>query len=196
MVDLSKPDFDPNTISENWESLSTDNENSPLLNRSLRGLYPPGSTFKIVTALDYIRQNQTIDNFYFNCVGELDGGGYTIHCAGNQAHGEEDFTAAFANSCNTAFAQMGLSLDKSNFASLAEDLSFNKKIDLDLPSSASRFDLNRSTDDAITMQTAIGQGDTLMTPMHLAMIAGAVANNGVAMTPKFIQSITIIPELW
>lgn len=190
LVDLSKPDFDPNTISQNWETLSNDNENSPLLNRSLQGLYPPGSTFKIITALDYIRQNQTLDNFYFNCTGELEGGGYTIHCAGNQAHGEQDFTEAFANSCNTAYAQMGLSLDKSRFASLAEALSFNKRISLELPSSASRFDLNSSTDDAVTMQTAIGQGNTLMTPMHLAMVASAVANDGVAMTPQFIQSVT------
>ncbi|MDD3277457.1 MAG: penicillin-binding transpeptidase domain-containing protein [Lachnospiraceae bacterium] len=190
LVDLSKPDFDPNTISANWDTLSSDNENSPLLNRSLQGLYPPGSTFKIITSLAYLRQNLTLDGFQFNCTGELEGGGYTIHCYASTAHGDEDYTTAFANSCNSAFAQIGLSLDKASFATVADSLSFNKKIALELPSSASRFDLNAQTADALVMQTAIGQGDTLMTPMHLAMIAGAVANDGIAMTPKFMNSVT------
>lgn len=189
LVDVSKPDFNPNTVSSNWESLSSDEANSPLLNRALQGLYPPGSTFKIVTALAYLQQYGTFDNFSFDCQGELTYGDYTIHCAGNAVHGQQNFAEAFANSCNCAFAQMGLDMNNSQFASLTNQLSFGSKLKLELPSSKSSFTLDNSTPGQLTMQTAIGQGNTTMTPVHLAMIAGAVANDGVAMTPNFVKRI-------
>lgn len=189
LVDVSKPDFNPNTVSSNWESLSSDEANSPLLNRALQGLYPPGSTFKIVTALAYLQQYGTFDNFSFDCQGELTYGDYTIHCAGNAVHGQQNFAEAFANSCNCAFAQMGLDMNNSQFASLTDHLSFGTKLKLELPSSKSSFSMDNSTPGQLTMQTSIGQGNTTMTPVHLAMIAGAVANDGVAMTPNFVKRI-------
>ena len=63
LVDVSKPDFDPNTIKDDWDALNTEGSNSPLLNRALQGLYPPGSTFKIVTTLAYLRQYGTLEGF-------------------------------------------------------------------------------------------------------------------------------------
>lgn len=189
LVDVSKPDFNPNRVSEDWESLSADEGNSPLLNRALQGLYPPGSTFKIITALAYLEQNGSFDGFTFNCTGELTYDDYTVHCAGNAVHGQETFAEAFANSCNCAFAEIGLSLDKNKFDDLAKRLSFGDKLGLQLPSSKSGFSMDNSTPRPLTMQTSIGQGNTTMTPVHLAMIAGAVANDGVAMTPNFVKRI-------
>lgn len=189
LVDVSKKDFNPNTVSDDWESLITDEANSPLLNRALQGLYPPGSTFKIVTALAYLQQNGTFDNFSFDCQGELTYDDYTIHCAGNAVHGQQNFAEAFANSCNCAFAQMGVDMDKNKFESLTDQLSFGTKFNLELPSSKSRFSLDNSTANPLVMQTSIGQGNTVMTPVHLAMIAGSVANDGVAMTPNFVKRI-------
>lgn len=66
---VSKPDFDPNTLAEQWDEIVNDSENSSLVNRAFQGLYPPGSTFKIVTALSYLRQNGTLDGFSFDCEG-------------------------------------------------------------------------------------------------------------------------------
>lgn len=189
LADVSKPDFDPNKLDENWESLSTDNENSPLLNRSLQGLYPPGSTFKIVTALAYLEQNKTFDDFSFDCTGELTSGEYTIHCAGGAVHGHETFAEAFANSCNCAFAQIGLNLDKNKWDQMAGKLSFGIPLKLHLPSSKSKFSLDNQTDDPLVMQTSVGQGNTTMTPVHIALIADAVANGGTAMTPNFIKKV-------
>lgn len=62
---VSKPDFDPNTIAEDWEWLVSDENNSSLLNRATNGAYPPGSTFKVVTALDYFRKNKTLEGYQF-----------------------------------------------------------------------------------------------------------------------------------
>lgn len=189
LASVSKPDFDPNTISTDWEALSNDSTGSPLYNRALQGLYPPGSTFKIVTALAYLQQNGSLDDFYFDCQGELTNGNYTIHCAGNAVHGEQTFAEAFANSCNCAFAQMGMDLNKNQFTEMSKTLGFGEKLNLELPSAVSKFNVDKTTADALMMQTSIGQGNTTMTPIHLAMVAGAVANNGTAMTPNFVKRI-------
>lgn len=146
-----------------------------------------GSTFKIVTALAYLRQNQTVDGFSFDCEGELTSGNYTLHCAGNSVHGQQDFYEAFANSCNTAFATIGLSLDKGGFQTLADSLYLNSRLDLELPTSRSRFSVDSSTAEALMMQTSIGQGNTVVTPMEMALITAAVANDGVMMKPYFVD---------
>ena len=78
LVSVSKPSFNPNTIDEDWDSLTADDSSGVFLNRGLQGQYPPGSTFKIVTALAYLRQNQTLDGCSFDCEGELTNGGCTI----------------------------------------------------------------------------------------------------------------------
>ena len=159
------------------------------LNRGLQGRYPPGSTFKIVTSLAYLRQNGTLDGFSFDCDGELTAGNYTIHCSGGEVHGPEDFAGAFAHSCNSAFAQIGLGLDKDAFRSLADSLYLNSRLDLELPTSKSSFDLDSTTADALVMQTSIGQGDTLVTPMEMALIASAVANDGEMIKPRYVDNI-------
>ena len=84
---LSKPDFDPNTVSENWEWLNTD-ESSSLLNRATQGQYAPGSSFKIVTALEYMREHSDYSSYTYNCSGSITYDGVTIPCAGGQVHGQ------------------------------------------------------------------------------------------------------------
>ena len=129
LANVSNPVFNPNTIDEDWEALNADDESGVFLNRGLQGRYPPGSTFKIVTSLAYLRQNGTLDGFSFDCDGELTAGNYTIHCSGGEVHGPEDFAGAFAHSCNSAFAQIGLGLDKDAFRSLADSLYLNSRLD-------------------------------------------------------------------
>ncbi len=107
---VSKPDFDPNTISENWNTLVNDETNSSLLNRATMGQYPPGSTFKVVTALDYFRTRGSFNGFSFDCQGSITKENHTIQCYNGKVHGTEDFYTAFANSCNCAFAEIGTEL--------------------------------------------------------------------------------------
>ena len=187
---VSKPDFDPNTISENWDYLVQDSSDSVLLNRAVQGLYPPGSIFKILTTLALLRQDpQAAENFHINCEGAMQEGDVTITCYNQIVHGEETLRQAFANSCNTAFATIGLDLDNNRFRALAEEFLFNRALPITLPHSRSQFRLDNSASPELTMTTAIGQGDTLVTPLHMAMITSSVANGGIMMKPYVISSV-------
>ena len=186
---VSKPDFDPNTIESEWDSITSDEDSSVLLNRATQGLYPPGSTFKIVTALEYLRENGTDSDISFDCSGSIEVDGSTIHCYGSTAHGSEDLASAFANSCNSAFATIGLDLNLKKYSSLCEDLLFNQTLPTSFTTETSSFTLTEDSGTGLIMQTAIGQGETLVTPIHMAMIAAAICNDGVLMEPYVIDHI-------
>ena len=189
LANVSSPAFDPNTVVEDWEWL-TQSENGIFMNRAMQGLYPPGSTFKIITALAYYRQYGTFDDFYYECAGTYEHAGFTIHCANDHVHGGETIADAMANSCNCAFASMVVEkIDKNILRKTAEDFGFNKEIAADLPFIESVFELDGNTADQLAMQTAIGQGDTLATPMLMCMIAQSAANNGKMLVPNFVDRI-------
>ena len=186
---VSKPSFDANTVSENWDNLIND-KNSVLVNRATQGQYTPGSVFKLVTTLSFMRQNADYEAYLNDCSGETTVDGTTIHCYANQAHGQETLADAVANSCNTAFSGIGLQLDISKWQDTAKDLLFNTKLKCDLVSNQSSFSLDKSADSASVMMTAIGQGDTLVSPYHMAMITAAIANGGKLMKPYLVDEIT------
>lgn len=109
---VSKPAYDPNQVQNQWDSLRTDSE-SRLLNRATQGVYPPGSTFKIITLLEFMREYpEEYRNFHYDCNGVLEQGDYTIQCYHKTAHGSQNLEEAFANSCNGAFAAIGMMLDQ------------------------------------------------------------------------------------
>lgn len=186
---VSKPDFDPNYIESNWSSYtSKDSTDTVLLNRATQGLYPPGSTFKMVTLLEYLQENDNYTDYSFDCNGAYSNGRTEIHCYNGSVHGNEDIFEAFGNSCNSAFANIGLSLDGDRWNSLSKKLLFDKTLPTAFSNTkSSSFDLTSDTDSNMVMQTAIGQGNTLVTPLHMAMIAGSIANNGVLMEPYVID---------
>lgn len=186
---VSKPDFNPNTIAADWDSIisQTDGANSVLVNRVSQGLYPPGSTFKILTTLEYIRENSNYTDYTYDCKGSITEDDTEIHCYDNSVHGTEDLKKSFAKSCNASYANIGLMLDKTSFAKLCDNLLFNKTIPSVYPSQKSSFVLNENSDTSATMQTAIGQGQTLVTPLHMALITSAIANDGVLMKPYVID---------
>ncbi len=187
---VSKPDFDPNTVSESWEMMMSDSGNSQLLNRATQGLYPPGSTFKILTTLAYIRQNNgSYENFLYDCTGSLSQDDVTITCYNGNVHGQESLSDAFANSCNTAFATIGLELDNVEFREMVDSFLFNKTLPGEITSTKSTFVLGKNTSYGDQMTTSIGQGDTLVTPLHMALIASTVANGGIMMKPYMISRI-------
>lgn len=185
---VSKPDFDPNNIEEDWEQLiSEDNDSSVLLNRATQGLYPPGSTFKIFTTLEYIHENPDYEAYQYDCGGSFTLDNHTIHCYNNKRHGSQDLKEAFANSCNASYASIGLSLDLERFREFNESVLFNKTLPTRFESSKSSFVLSEGDGDSSVMETAIGQGKTLVTPFHMALVAGAIANDGVLMNPYVID---------
>ena len=186
---VSKPAYDPNNILSDWSELNSDEENSPLLNRVTQGSYAPGSTFKVVTTLAFMRQNSDYPNYTYDCNGEISQGDITIHCFNGNAHGSEDLRSSFANSCNTSFSNIGLSLNITKFQELCNDMLFNQKLPGTLSGSKSSFTLSKDADKGKIMQTSIGQGDTLVSPLHMVFVASAIANNGVAMEPYVVDYV-------
>lgn len=186
---VSKPDFDPNTIASDWDSIiaNTDSENSVLVNRVSQGLYPPGSTFKILTTLEYLRENANYQDYHYNCQGIISMENTQIHCYDNAVHGEENLQASFAKSCNTSYANIGLGLDKTKFAGLCRELMFDADLPISYPYNKSSFVLNKNSNTDEVTQMAIGQGETLVTPLHMALITSAIANNGTLMRPYIID---------
>lgn len=185
---VSKPDYNPNNVEEDWEYLiAEDNTSTVLLNRATQGLYPPGSTFKMVTTLAYLREYG--EDYSFACNGKLSAEDAVIHCINNKHHGSVDLEEAFAESCNSAFANIGLEVDNSKFQDLCEDLLFNKELPIKFPYSKSSFKLTDESAEADVVQAAIGQGTTLVTPFHMALITSAIANDGTLMNPYIIERI-------
>ena len=187
---VSKPDYDPNTVAENWEFLNTDEENSPLLNRATGGSYAPGSVFKIVTALAYMRQHPDYPSYTYDCAGYIAVDDVRINCFAQTVHGHEDLRSSFANSCNASFANIGLNLDIAEYRETAEDLLFNQSLPGVLDYTKSSFALKEDSGTAEIMMTAMGQGNTTVSPYHMALITQAVANGGTLMEPYLVDHVT------
>lgn len=187
---VSKPDFNPNDISSEWESLNTDEENSPLLNRATNGSYAPGSVFKIVTALAFMRQNPDYSNYTYNCNGSITIGETTVSCAGKKAHGQEDLRSSFANSCNSSFINIGMQLNLDEYKETAEDLLFNSSLPGPFGYSKGSFVLDENSSQSEIMMTAMGQGKTMVSPYQMALITEAIANGGTLMEPYLVDTVT------
>ncbi len=190
IVMLSKPAFNPNDVDDIWYVLNSDEEDSPLLNRVTQGQYSPGSTFKIVTALEYMRENTDYNNYSFECTGAFVHPSFTMNCYKRSGHGLLDFRGSFAQSCGASFANIALTLDRTSYRKTAEDLLFNKKLPSVLDYSKSSFTVNENTGDAELMMTGMGQGNTLASPYHMGLICAAIANGGTLMEPYLVAKVT------
>ena len=186
---VSKPAYDPNQVQNQWDSLRTDSE-SRLLNRATQGVYPPGSTFKIITLLEFMREYpEEYRNFHYDCNGVLEQGDYTIQCYHKTAHGSQNLEEAFANSCNGAFADIGMMLDQKKLSGTTRELLYDQNLPVPLSYSKSVFIEAAQDDTWQILLTAIGQGKTQITPMHSAMITAAIANGGTLMKPYLMDHV-------
>ena len=187
---VSKPDFNPNEIDTLWDGLIQDKESTVLLNRVTQGLYPPGSTFKIVTALEYIRENpDSYGQYSYQCNGRYSAGQDTINCYHGSVHGHEDFTRSFAKSCNASFANIGMTLDRTRWGQTLDGLLFNQELPVSFAYNKSKLVVNADTSDSDILQASIGQGTTQITPLHLNMITCAIANGGTVMKPYLVDYV-------
>lgn len=186
---VSKPDFNPNTLDEDWEDINTE-DGSSLLNRAVYGIYPPGSTYKTLTALEFIEENPgSYKDFKYKCKGETVVNNVRIHCYKDAEHGKEDLGYAFAHSCNTAFVTLGCKLNMKKFLALNKRFLFDSEILFDLPVKRSRLGLNEKSKKSDIPQAVIGQGDTLITPFHNALVMCGIANGGVLVEPTLLDHI-------
>lgn len=184
----SNPTFNPNNINEDWETLTGDIKNSPLVNRGTNGLYPPGSIFKTITALALLEQDKgSVQGFTHECMGQITGDNYTIQCYNKTAHGKVDLKTAFYKSCNTYFAKLSEELSVKDVRNTAERLGFNKVLHFDMDHTLSKFQLLETDSSFEKAVTYIGQGKTLTTPLHMAIITAAIANDGIMMKPYLLD---------
>ncbi len=188
---VSKPDFDPSTVEADWDTITSDTNAGTLVNRVSQGTYAPGSTFKILDTIEFMTEDpNNPSNFTFDCPGYATIDGETITCYHWEVHGHLDFQGAFAVSCNSAFATIGATkLDRTSWANTLNTLGFGQQIPFELPMATSSYSLDSSTTTKEVMQLAIGQGQTLMTPLHLNMITAAIANGGTMYVPYLVDTV-------
>lgn len=190
---VSKPDYNPNTLAQNYDAIISDSSSKVLLNQATSGLFAPGSIFKMVTALEYTREYPNYSNYFYKCYGSITlnngTGDAQLSCFDGHVHGNQGLTDSFANSCNASFANIGLDLNISKFNQLCSQLMFNQKLPTDIPHTQSTFSLSEDATEWQIGATSIGQGATGMTPLHALMLTSAIANGGVVMEPYLIDSV-------
>ncbi len=189
LVMTSKPSYNPMTIDDIWNDLAQDSQDSRLLNRATQGKYIPGSIFKIVTTLEYMRENSDYDKFQYYCTGSAKFKGFPIKCFDGKAHYQESLKDAFAYSCNSAFSTIGDKLDIHRFQQTATQLLFQTKLPLEMDYNQSVFPLNEKSTQFEITQTSIGQGKTTVSPAHMALIAAAIAKEGKLMRPYLVDYV-------
>lgn len=195
----SGPTFDPDVLAQHdfdaltgaWEALNADDAR-PLLNRAISETYPPGSTFKLVTAAAALESGISPDE-RFPDPGELElpQTSATIgNFGGSLCNGGQPLTLtqALAVSCNTTFAQLGLDLGSNALAEQAARFGFNGEWDFQLPRLVPS-QVPGDLDAPSTAQSAIGQRDVRATPLQMAMVASAIGNDGVMMTPRVVDRV-------
>jgi peptidoglycan glycosyltransferase len=198
----SYPSYDPNQLSvldgtqlnANDKKLLNDPA-GPLLNRATQATYPPGSTFKIVTSSTLFSQtNQNVNSqvsaptslklpqsntSLINNNGEV---------CGPLGNGKATIITAFTESCNTAFANIGMQVGSPALKSMAEKYGMNNaNLKLPIPVTQSNFPLEPAQ--SFTAMSAIGQKDDTVTPLQEAMYAAAIANGGTLMTPYLVNQV-------
>lgn len=185
---ISLPDFDPNadTLEKNWGDIVED-ESSPLLTRTVQGLYPPGSTYKVVT-LAAAYENGMAGKI-FDDVGEFKVGDVTVENYNGKKYGEISLEKAFSVSSNQVFCNIGFELGSEAVLSIAKRFGIEKETEFDLNVEKSRIEYKRmnDTDGALV---SIGQGQLLTTPMEMAIICSAIANGGNLVKPYLVSSVT------
>lgn len=199
---VSHPDFDPDVFgagvkAAEWRKLMTDPDH-PLQNRVIQGIYPPGSTFKIVDAVAGMQERTLKSETTYSCAGGLWYGGREYHCWRKQGHGTIQLHRAIVASCDVYFYQVGEHLGIDRLSHWAHLMGLGEKsgIALDnekagvMPSSAwKQKRYHERWYPAETLSVAIGQGYVATTPLQMAQVAAEVANGGIRYRPQFVMQV-------
>lgn len=191
-VMASNPSYDPNRVPAEYSKLATDELESPLLNRATQGQYPPGSTFKVVTAAAGLESGVITPETTIDAPGSLEVEGTPLQNDFNQNFGPISLDTALTNSVNTWFGQLGQKVGQDALFEQMEKFGFNAKPAIDLPSEevypSGVFDEERGllhkNDPVDLARVAIGQERLLATPLQMAEVAAAIANKGKLMKPQ------------
>ncbi len=184
----STPGFNPNTLDHDWNHLRTDPA-SPLLDRSTVGLYPPGSTFKIVTAADALAGGTVTAASTFVDTGGLTVGNFTVRNDEGEVTGTQDLTGAFALSSNVDFATIALGIGVERWFADAARWGFGQPLDFDLPGARDHLPERVEVSPSILAQLGFGEASLLVTPLRMALVAATIADDGVTPRPYLVRSV-------
>lgn len=204
----SVPNFDANLFSgvisrEIWEAVSSDSLH-PLFNRGIKGTYPPGSTMKLFTAVTGLENNTITTESYFDpCRGAKKFGNRVFRCWRPGGHGKLNIIGAIIQSCDVYFYQLGVEFGIDPWSEMVRDCRFGVPTGVDLPGEFaglvpseeyfdSRYGENGWTR-YLVLNLAIGQGELLVTPIQMAVMFAALANDGIIYKPRIVSRI-ISPE--
>lgn len=187
----SFPNFDPMNVTAAVKS----DPQKPFFNRSVQGLYTPGSTFKIVTAASALQNMPDVQGRAFQCTGLKEIGSRVITDAGTDLdagkitqHGQLTLLRAFQVSCNNTFAGLALEIGDAALRKTAEGFGFNDNfLFRDLVVENSSYPTENRNEGEIAW-TGAGQSALTASPLHMCMIAASVANDGVMMEPRILLS--------
>ena len=182
--EVSLPSFDP----MNMGSVSAGSE--VYWNRATQSLYPPGSTFKVVTTAAALENIQGVTDINITCNGGLDVDGQAIRDYGNATHKSLTLKQAFVKSCNNIYALLALDMGDAALRKTAESFGFNANfLFRDFVVENSAYPTTNRTNFEVAM-SGFGQSSIGATPMHLCLIAAAIANDGVMMEPTLLREAT------
>lgn len=184
----SVPSYDPNDFDAEFPQLSQ-NSQTPLLNRALDGLYPPGSTFKIFTAAAALDSNTVTLDSRFEDPGYLVIGDFVLHDNESEATGYQDLTTAFALSSNVDFAQIALKMGVDTFYEYLQRWGIGDSLDFQLPAQAGRVPPKSEIVPGELAQMGFGQGALLMTPLQMALLGATIANGGQEPRPYVVRQV-------
>ena len=196
----SSPSFDPNLflfgISQDDWQLIRNNPLKPLVNKTLSGLYSPGSTIKPIVALSALENNVISPNFKVNCTGKMEMYGQTYHCWKKKGHGVVNLRKAIKQSCDTYFYEIArkLGVDRLNETALKfglgekvlNDAYLDEKKGLVPSTEWKKNNLGKGWLLGETLITGIGQGYIQTTPLQLCLMTAQLANGGYKIYPKII----------
>jgi peptidoglycan glycosyltransferase len=197
---VSQPSYDPNGLDQGnkFKRLSTDDANSPLVNRSTQSGYPPGSTMKAVTATAALDTGKYTPNSTVSGRNGKKISGVPLNNFGGEDFGDITLTDALTNSVNTVWAEVGEKLGKATMADYMTRFGFYKQPPIDLPSDELLASGERGPNGKLLTprsaqidvgRMAIGQDKLLVTPLQMATVAATIANGGVRMKPHITQKI-------
>ncbi len=190
-------DFTGGISTENWNSL-LENPKHPLINKVVQGTYPPGSTYKMVTALAGLATGAITESTVFNCPGHYQFGNRVYMCWKHSGHGAVDLRRAITESCDVYFYQLGQRVGVDVLAEYAHRLGLGEKTGVELEHEKSGLvptrqwklkQYKQKWQDGETLSIAIGQGFDLATPMQVNMMTATVANGGKVLLPQVVDSV-------
>lgn len=179
---VSRPTFNVNTVDDSWNSL-VNSDDSVLINRATQGLYTPGSTFKVISAISLLKKSVDLN---YDDKGTTVIDGYKISNLYGRVNGQISLREALIHSSNTYFSDKSLLLDNADLLKVTNDFKLGKEYDFDISRNLARIPFNKNLNKLDKAVTAFGQGETLVTPLDMATVAATIANDGVMMKPRLV----------